>query len=114
MKLVSRQLFATLALVSISLLMGSTAAADPLPGRDVLKFSQQPLDGRPLFNPNGTEDRFWGHDELSTAYSQVSATSPTPYRGTFMADDFADKFTTPIVHVKWWGSYLNNFVSPAF
>ena len=31
-----------------------------------------------------------------------------------MADDFADKFNTPVVHVKWWGSYLNNFVSPNF
>jgi PEP-CTERM motif-containing protein len=31
-----------------------------------------------------------------------------------MADDFADKFNSPVVHVKWWGSYLNNFVSPAF
>ena len=31
-----------------------------------------------------------------------------------MADDFADKFSTPVVHVKWWGSYLNNFVNPNF
>ena len=42
------------------------------------------------------------------------------YRGTFMADDFADRFNlghsfnSPIVHVKWWGSYLNDFVSPNF
>jgi len=26
-----------------------------------------------------------------------------------MADDFADKFSTPVVHVRWWGSYLQNF-----
>jgi hypothetical protein len=26
-----------------------------------------------------------------------------------MADDFADKFSSPVVHVRWWGSYLNNF-----
>jgi hypothetical protein len=25
-----------------------------------------------------------------------------------MADDFSDNFSTPIVHVMWWGSYLNN------
>jgi hypothetical protein len=30
------------------------------------------------------------------------------YRGNFMADDFADTLTTPVVHVKWWGSYLNH------
>ena len=29
-----------------------------------------------------------------------------------MADDFADKFKSPVVHVKWWGSYLNNFTTP--
>jgi hypothetical protein len=29
-----------------------------------------------------------------------------------MADDFADKLNSPIVHVKWWGSYLNNFIDP--
>ena len=26
-----------------------------------------------------------------------------------MADDFADKFSTPVVHVRWWGSYNQNF-----
>ena len=92
----------------------TTAPANPLPGRDVLKFDQQPMDGTPITSPNGTVQRFWGHDELSTAYSTVGAAGPTPYRGTFMADDFADKLSSPVVHVKWWGSYLNNFVSPAF
>ncbi|HEX6961092.1 MAG TPA: PEP-CTERM sorting domain-containing protein, partial [Lacipirellula sp.] len=92
----------------------SPALADPLDGRDVLKFSQQPMDGTPITNPNGVTQRFWGHDELSTAYSTIGATGPTPYRGVFMADDFADEFNSPVVHVKWWGSYLNNFVSPNF
>jgi hypothetical protein len=31
-----------------------------------------------------------------------------------MADDFADKFSSPVVHVKWWGSYLNKFTTPNF
>jgi hypothetical protein len=87
------------------------AAGDPLPGRDLLKFSQKPMDGTPITNTAGQVERYWGHDELSTAYSTIGATGPTPYRGTFMADDFADKFDSPVVHVKWWGSYLNNFVS---
>jgi hypothetical protein len=99
------------ALLTGSVLFASTAAADPLPGRDILKFEQKPMDGTAITSPNGTVQRFWGHDELSTAYSTVGATGPTPYRGTFMADDFADKFNAPVVHVKWWGSYLNNSVS---
>ncbi|HEX2474606.1 MAG TPA: hypothetical protein VHK01_07670 [Lacipirellulaceae bacterium] len=113
MKVIERRTLLTLALVAMSLQVVTTAVADPLPGRDVLKFSQKPLDGRPLFSADGTRPRFWGHDELSTAYSQVTPNGPTPYRGIFMADDFADKFSTPVVHVKWWGSYLNNFVNPA-
>ena len=95
-------------------LLPSAAAADPIPGRDVLKFSQAPMDGTAITSPNGTVQRFWGHDEMSTAYSTVGASGPTPYRGTFMADDFADTFSSPVVHVRWWGSYLNNFVSPNF
>jgi len=47
---------------------------------------------------------YFGHDELSTAWPL--ATVPG-YSGTFMADDFADKFNTPVVHLSWWGSYLN-------
>jgi hypothetical protein len=112
MKLVQQQLLSTLAFAATLAVSLSTAVADPLPGRDVLKFSQKPLDGRPLFNPNGTVDRFWGHDELSTAYSQITPNGQTPYRGVFMADDFADRFKSPVVHVKWWGSYLNDFIDP--
>jgi hypothetical protein len=85
----------------------ATLQADPLPG-EVLKFSQRPMDDTKIPTPNGTVESFWGHDELSTAYSVFGAGGPAPYRGTFMADDFADKFSTPVVHVKWWGSYLND------
>ncbi|HEY7089112.1 MAG TPA: hypothetical protein VH518_13540 [Tepidisphaeraceae bacterium] len=79
----------------------AVAQADPLPGRDVLKFQQKPLDNLTVI-PGVAP--FFGHDELSTAIN----TGPTvPYQGTAMADDFADKFSTPIVHVSWWGSYLD-------
>jgi hypothetical protein len=89
------------------------ASGDPLPGQ-FLAFSQQPMDGVTIPTGTGTTQRFWGHDELSTAYGVTTAagTTPTVYSGRFMADDFADKFSTPVVHVKWWGSYLNNFTSP--
>jgi hypothetical protein len=76
--------------------------ADPLPGRDKLKFSQLPMDQTAVVG-----QIYWGHDELSTAYAPIGP-APTLYRGDFMADDFADTQSTPVVHVKWWGSYLNN------
>ncbi len=34
--------------------------------------------------------------------------APGSYRGTFAADDFSDNYSTPVVHVRWWGSYENN------
>lgn len=84
--------------------------ADPLPGRDRLKFQQLPLDnltydvGDPV---NGfVPMTYWGHDELSTAYGTMNpAAGPPIYVGRFMADDFADTFNSPVLHVKWWGSY---------
>jgi hypothetical protein len=98
------------------------ALADPLPG-EILKFQQLPLNnGAPVLNPvppvvgtNPTSSLalFPGHDETSTAY--VTAVDPgtglpDAWTGTYMADDFADKFNTPVVHVRWWGSYANNFL----
>jgi len=86
----------------------SAAIADPLPGRDVLKFQQLPLDNLtyPVGDPIGgfVPRTFWGHNELSTAYGDPFAALPV-YRGHFMADDFADRHATPVVHVRWWGSY---------
>jgi hypothetical protein len=87
-----------------------TVLADPLPGRDVLKFQQLPLDNLtyPVGDPvNGFQNRtYWGHDNFSTAYSELRPNGMV-YVGGFMADDFADRFMSPVVHVKWWGSYLN-------
>jgi len=84
-------------------MFAASAKADPLPGQ-TLKFDQEPMR-----NTNVAGQIYFGHDELSTAYGVPStAGPPTNYRGTFMADDFADKFTTPVVHVTWWGSYIDN------
>jgi len=95
--------------IAISLLFSAVMAhADPLPGRDLLKFSQKPLDGTPIVTPDGTVRPFFGHDELSTAWGSPDASGVTIYQGRFMADDFADRLNTPVFHVKWWGSYLEN------
>lgn len=75
--------------------------ADPYPD-EVLKFQQLPMIATPIEGVT-----YFGHDELSTAYLDPAVPNPF-YTGTFMADDFADKFNTPVFHVTWWGSYLHN------
>ncbi len=84
-----------------AVLTSASAQADPLAQRDKLKFSQRPMNQTQVAG-----QVYWGHDELSTAYAPIGVV-PTNYRGEFMADDFADTLTTPVVHVKFWGSYLN-------
>ena len=96
------------AAVCAAAIFGNSANADPLFGQ-VLKFDQSPMVATPVAG-----HVYFGHDELSTAYGVGNAASPpVNYRGTFMADDFADKFTTPVVHITWWGSYLNDPVPAA-
>ncbi len=83
------------------------AYADPLPG-EILKFQQLPLNNG-IYPPTGTPtggQPFPGHDEWSTAI--LNAASGNDYRGTFAADDFADNYSTPVVHIRWWGSYDQN------
>lgn len=98
-KSLSRSLVTLLATLLVSLVAGA-ALADPLPD-EILKFRQVPMVATPIEGVT-----YFGHDELSTAYRDPAV--PTPfYSGTFMADDFADRFDTPVVHVRWWGSYLH-------
>jgi len=106
-----RMRFAIVGVLVAILAVGSTVVlADPLPGRDVLKFQQLPLDNLtyPVGDPiNGYQNRtYWGHDNFSTAYSRMTDNGTIVYDSRFMADDFADLFDSPVVHVKWWGSYL--------
>ncbi len=118
MNALHKRLMLTLALAAVSLGIASTAAADPLVGRDLLKFSQLPMVNTPIasLNPNGVPQttNYGGHDELSTAYGFTTnvAVPPQDYSGRFMADDFADNLSSPIVHVKWWGSYHNDVINP--
>ena len=88
--------------------LATSSIADPIPGRDVLKFQQLPMINTTIPGVDGPQI-FHGHDELSTAWGMPTGASnfTSHFDGTFMADDFADHFDTPVVHVKWWGSYLN-------
>ena len=101
---------AILSLVGAITLIQSFASADPLPG-EVLKFRQLPLNNGAIpgfLDIAGAP--FPGHDELSTAtLTSTTAGGPPVYQGTYMADDFADHFLSPIVHIRWWGSYAQNF-----
>jgi hypothetical protein len=107
------RLFTLLSLVASAAFLATQAQADPLPGRDLLKFSQLPMLNTQILDPNGTAVTYNGHDELSTVYGfQQPGQITTLYQGRYMADDFGDKLSTPVLHVKWWGSYLNNFIDP--
>jgi hypothetical protein len=89
-----------LAALGVGLGLCASASADPLPN-EILKFDNEPM----LATQIGTVT-YNGHDEASNAYQQAS--NPQIYQGQFMADDFADKFSTPVVHLSWWGSYMNS------
>ncbi|MHC4757732.1 MAG: DUF7901 domain-containing protein [Planctomycetota bacterium] len=65
----------------------------------VPKFQQLPQNG----------PRYFGHDELSTAYMTFDQSGmPLDYEGCYMADDFADPYATEVVRVRWWGSYIED------
>ncbi len=105
-----------LAAVALATLFSAGANADPFADQ-VLKFQQQPMIGTPVgVDVNGNVQIYNGHDELSTAWLSTPV-PPLPgtdpeYRGISMADDFSDSFSSPVIHVTWWGSYLNNFINP--
>ena len=103
-------------MMAVVMVWGPLAMADPLPG-EVLKFQQMPLNNglTPYFpNPKPGGAPYYGHDELSTAW-RTTVDGAGPWQGVYMADDFADRFDTPVVHVRWWGSYLGeNTGNPQF
>ncbi|HEV8604097.1 MAG TPA: PEP-CTERM sorting domain-containing protein [Tepidisphaeraceae bacterium] len=102
-----RHLLAALTIAVTCACLTRTTLADPLPG-EILKFQQLPLNlGLP---PSLGGAPFPGHDELSSAYPIFDpAGVMTGWAGRFMADDFADKFDSPVFHIRWWGSYADNY-----
>ncbi|MGH7176357.1 MAG: hypothetical protein ACREJC_03155, partial [Tepidisphaeraceae bacterium] len=97
--------------VSMALLAGfgltGSAQADPLPGQQ-LKFQQLPINNLTLPSTVVPSPVYQGRDNVSTAYQYINSQGLVAWQGGFMADDFADKLSTPVVHIKWWGSYMNN------
>ena len=103
MNITSQRMLALAAMLLANLIFAARSQADPLSG-EVPKFDQQPLVQTAIAGA-----LYFGHDELSTAYGVGTAASPPlNYQGRFMADDFADKVSTPVFHLSWWGSYIND------
>jgi hypothetical protein len=105
--------FRRLSLAITCVALGSSARlalADPLPG-EVAKFDQEPLINVPIQTATGAIAIYNGHDEESTAYIGTNPLNNQPdYSGPAMADDFSDTKNTPVVHISWWGSYMNTVV----
>lgn len=97
----NRSRSALAAALVLSVAVDAQVRGDPLPG-EILKFRQAPMVATAV-PPGGLI--YYGHDEFSTAYGPSDPLG-SPYQGRFMADDFADRFDTPVVHLRWWGSYM--------
>ncbi len=98
-------LFALLAIAIAS----ASVLADPLPDRDVLKFSQKPMVQTMIEG-----QVYWGHNEASFITGNhdmgiYGSNTGAFGSGIFMADDFADNYDSDVVHVKWWGSYPGDY-----
>ena len=88
------------------------AMADPLPGERI-KFDQQPMIITLVGDGTGLQVPYYGHDEASEADAIGIINGHTQYIGqSWMADDFADKLNAPVVHLKWWGSYIGQQPEP--
>src|SRR5690348_8044636 len=94
-----------LAIATICTAPITKSQADPLPLRDFLKFDQEPMINTTVTNSAGTTGIYHGHDEISTIYGPGNNATQPVYQGQFMADDFSDTVSRPVVHVTWWGSY---------
>ncbi len=75
MKTSITRMFAWLAFVAASTILATQSQADPLTGRDLLKFSQRPMLNTTIVDTTGTQIGVYaGHDEISTAYGFPDAT----------------------------------------
>lgn len=93
-----------------SYLACSCALADPLPLENFLEFGQYPLNNgfTPEYpTPQSDGAPYYGHSELSTA-SRINPAAP--WQGGYRADDFADGYGSPVVHIRWWGTYQGNYL----
>lgn len=104
--MVSLRLTLALGAFAALVLAGPLAVAGPLTG-EMLHFEQLPLNGG--LAPSSGGAPYPGHSELSTATQGLFGIM---YGGPSVADDFSISTSSPVVHVEWWGSYLNPGTNP--
>ncbi len=107
-RLAPKLLFLGLTALCVAVYFAGPALADPYP-HQVLKFQQKPMHGVTIL-----QSQYWGHDEESQLVGIIpdGGHMPNTYTGVAMADDFSDKLSQPIQHLRWWGSYINMFEPP--
>ena len=105
------RLLTLMAATCAAAIFARAAQADPL-ANEIPKFSQQPMINTAILNSSGTVGFYQGHDEISTIYGPGSNATQPLYQGSFMADDFSDTVSTPVVHITWWGSYHGAATAP--
>jgi hypothetical protein len=103
--------FALGAATFVAVLFATSAQADPL-ANEVPKFAQEPMINTQILNSTGVVGFYQGHDEISTVYGPGNNAAQPVYQGSFMADDFSDNVSTPVVHITWWGSYHGAATAP--
>lgn len=74
----------------------------------LLKYSQ-PIGH---LTPQGSDMHTWGEDIPSDVDWKKIMESPTIPPNWVIADDFRDPFSTPVLTVRWWGSYVGPTFSP--
>ncbi|REK09030.1 MAG: PEP-CTERM sorting domain-containing protein [Planctomycetota bacterium] len=99
MSLLRASTFLAIAVATVA--WSATVDASPLPGQEAV-FQQLPLNGGLAPSTGGAA--YPGHASLSTATSDLIGLN---FSGNYVADDFSYTATTPIWHVEWYGSYLN-------
>lgn len=104
------------AIVAIAVAGGSASAGDLTPNPPnphvmkgtVLKYSQpiqHVIDPDPMFMDRWGEN-IWSDFDWKKVMEPQSPTQPIP-PNWIIADDFRDPFDTPVLTVRWWGSYDN-------
>ena len=100
-----RRTFRLCAAVVVAALTATFAAAQVTPPHvmkgTVLKYSQ-PIGH---LTPLGNDMHSWGEDIPSDVDWNNVMQSPTIPPNWVIADDFRDPFNTPVMTVRWWGSY---------
>ena len=100
-----------LAIATICTVTITKSQADPLPSRlpEVRSGTNDQHYDRQY---DGHRRVYHGHDEISTIYGPGNNATQPVYQGQFMADDFSDTVSRPVVHVTWWGSYHGANAAP--